>query len=121
MPAKLLLLGSAVVMAALGGLLIGPGLRPTPVGGLIQGNALALFVIGALTGIFAWAFVTLVTLSLCSEIVFVTMGNEPIDSLTYLLSALLIGTAGDLKLWTKARCKSFGNAVCFHHSARQGT
>ena len=70
MGAKFLLLFSALIMIVLGGVLIGVlGLGATPIGG----NVLVLFTLGALTGFAAWVFVTLTTLSLCSEIMFVTM------------------------------------------------
>ena len=99
MPAKFLLLVSAIVMIALGGVLIGVlGLGATPISLWVSGNVLILFILGALMGFIAWAFIAFTTLSLCSELMFVTMGKERVDRIGYLLSALLIGNAGDLKI-----------------------
>ena len=99
MGAKFLLLFSALIMIVLGGVLIGVlGLGATPIGPWVGGSVLVLFTLGALIGFTAWAFVTFTTLSLCSEIMFVTMEHERVDRTNYLLSALLIGNAGDLKI-----------------------
>jgi len=99
MPAKFLLFVSAIMMIALGGVLIGVlGLKATPVNLWVNGNVPILFALGALTGFVAWASIVFATLSLCSELMFVTMGKERIDRISYLLSALLIGNAGDLKI-----------------------
>lgn len=91
----------ALAMAVFGGVLSGFGLNSTPIGNLVQGNIPVLFTAGAVIGVSAWASITLAALSVCSEIVFVAMGDTRVDSLNYLLSALVVGTAGDLKIVDK--------------------
>ena len=107
MPTRIMLLASAVIMTILGGVLIGSGLNTTPIGTIVGSNAIVLFLVGASIGIAAWAFISVVTLSLCSELLFVTMQGEHVDSLGYLLSALLIGNAGALKIVEKGEVKTF--------------
>lgn len=108
MRARLALVISAVAMILLGGVLIGLlGLRATPIRDLVQDNNPVLFALGGVTGGAAWAFCIFVAFYLCSEMIFVAPGNDRLDSLNYLLSALLMGTAGDLKIVDKGEVRTF--------------
>lgn len=101
MSSRLILAISFTLTTVLGGLLAGLGLQSTPIGSLLQNNLVVLAIVGTLLVLVAQLAITYAILTIFSELVLIPMGNERVNSLVYLLSTLLMGRAGDMKIIDK--------------------